>query len=260
MDIEVLISTMDLKNQKELVKAMNIKKNLIINQVKEKTLNNVEIGSNRLYSFQEKGLSKSRNKAIEHSDAEICVIADDDIRYENNYDTIIEQGYKKYPDADIIAFHVENVDKKKERAKRKEGKQNFFTIMKIQSVQTTFKRESIRNKGIRFDENLGAGTELYSGEENVFLSECIKKGLKIYYIPKKIATIVNNDSSWLDGYNKQYFQSKGATFYRISPILRPVLIVQFAIRKYKKYKKEVSVFKAIKYMVEGKRIYINNKK
>lgn len=255
MDIEVLVSTMDLQNQEKLINKMNIKRNLIINQVKEKILNDVESGENRLYSYHEKGLSKSRNRAIEHSNAEICVIADDDIRYEDNYEKIIEEGYKKYPDADIIAFHVENVDKKMEKARRREGKQNFFTSMKIQSVQTTFKRKSVLNKKIRFDENIGAGTELYSGEENVFLADCIKKGLKIYYIPKKIATIVDNDSSWLSGHGERYFQAKGATFYRISKVLCPILILQYAFRKYKKYKKETNIYKAINYMFKGVKKY-----
>lgn len=255
MDIEVLVSTMNLQNQKKLISDMNIKKNLIINQIKEKTLNDVERGENRLYSYQEKGLSKSRNRAIEHSNAEICVIADDDLRYEDNYEKIIEEGYKKYPDADIIAFHVENVNKKKEKVKRREGKQNFFTSMKIQSVQTTFKRKSILNKNIKFDENIGAGTELYSGEENVFLSDCIKKGLKIYYIPKTIATIVDNNSSWLKGYNRQYFNAKGATFYRMSKVLYPFLNLQYAIRKIKMYSNDMSIMKAIKYMFEGAKEY-----
>ncbi len=256
MDIEVLVSTMNLQNQEKLINKMNIKKNLIINQVKEKKLENIENGENRLYSYEEKGLSKSRNKAIEHSNSEICVIADDDLRYEDNYEKIIEEGYNKYPDADVIAFHVQNVNKKMEKKKRKEGKQNLFTSMKIQSVQMTFRKKSILKKNIRFDEKIGAGTWLYSGEENVFLADCIKKGLKIYYIPKKIATIMSNDSSWLkNGRGKQYFQAKGATFYRISKILYPLLVLQYAFRKYKRYKKETNLNSAIKYMIEGKKIY-----
>ncbi len=54
---------------------------------------------------------------------------------------------KKYKDAGIIAFYVDNVDKKNlKKKKRKEGKINLITSMKIQSVQITFKRKSIIDK------------------------------------------------------------------------------------------------------------------
>ena len=87
---------------------------------------------------------------------------------------IIKNGYKKYKDAGIIAFYVDNVDKKFEKKKRKEGKINLITSMKIQSVQITFKRKSIIDKKIKFNELFGTGTELYSGEENIFLADCIR--------------------------------------------------------------------------------------
>ena len=259
MNIEVLVSTMELKSQKELINKLNVKSSVIINQTKNIKLENITKGNNRLYSYQERGLSKSRNRAIEHSRADICAISDDDIRYEDNYEEIIEEGYKKYPDADIIAFYIDNVDPNIRRPKRKEGKVNFIKSMQIKSSQITFRRKSIINKHIRFDEKIGTGTQLYSGEENAFLCDCIRNGLKIYYIPKKIATdtIENKNSTWFNGYNPQYFQAKGATFYRMSKILYPLLILQFAFRKYKKYKQEINIYNAIKYMFNGKKIYNN---
>ncbi len=260
MKIEVLVSTMNLENPQNLLEEMNIDKTVIINQVQEKKLQDITVGENRCYSYQEKGLSKSRNKAIMHSDADICIIADDDLKYEDNYEKIVEEGYKKYPDADIIAFHVDNVNKKLQKAIRKEGKINFITSMKIQSVQTTFKRKSIIDNSIKFNEMFGAGVELYSGEENIFLSDCIKNRLKIYYIPNKIATIQDNNSTWMKGHDRQYFNAKGATFYAISSTLYCFFIIQYAIRKRKRYKKEMSVLNAIRYMCEGVKKYKKEKR
>lgn len=47
-----------------------------------------------------------------NSNADICIIADDDLKYESDYEEKIKNGYKKYKDAGIIAFYVDNVDKK----------------------------------------------------------------------------------------------------------------------------------------------------
>ena len=259
MKIEVLISTMNLKNQQDLLKKMNVDGSVIINQTKNKSLTDIETGKNKLFSYEEKGLSKSRNKAIEHSSADICIIADDDLRYEDDYEKIVEEGYKKYPDADVIAFYVDNVDDSKRRKARREGKINLLTSMRVQSVQMTFKRESITKNVIKFNENFGAGTEIHSGEENIFLKDCLKKKLRIYNFPKKIATIQNNDSTWMKGHDKQYFIAKGATFYEIFKFLYPLIILQFAVRKKKKYSKEISVLKAIKYMFKGVKQYKDEK-
>ncbi len=255
MDIEMLISTMDLKNHEALITKMNIKKSIVINQTSNIQIDDIKNGKHRLYSYDEKGLSKSRNKAIKHSNSDICVIADDDLEYEDDYQKIIEDGYKKYSDADMIAFYVDNVDENRRRPKQLEGKINFIKSMKIQSVQITFKRQSIIDKNIKFNERFGAGAELYMGEENIFLTECLRSGLKIYYIPEKIATIKNNDSSWFKGHNEYNFNVKGAVYYEMSKWLYPLLILQFAIRKTKLYANEVKPMNAIKYMFQGIKKY-----
>ena len=112
MKIDILISTMNIFEKSEylnLLEKMNIKNNsIVINQCPEsnRLLICIEYGNNKLFSYNEKGLSKSRNKALGKSDADICVIADDDIKYDDKYKEIIEKAYKKYPKADLIAFYV----------------------------------------------------------------------------------------------------------------------------------------------------------
>jgi hypothetical protein len=97
------------------------------------------------------------------------------------------------------------------------------------------------------------------GEENIFLFDCYKKGLKIYYIPIKIATLqADSLSTWFTGYDKKFFYVKGMVFFRMSYYLWPILVAQFAIRKYKLYKKEMNIFAAIKYMYIGSRLQVSN--
>ena len=96
-----------------------------------------------------------------------------------------KNGYKKYKDAGIIAFYVDNVDKKFEKKKRKEGKINLITSMKIQSVQITFKRKSIIDKKKNLM-NFLVREQNYTQEKKIFfLADCIRNNLKIYYIPEK---------------------------------------------------------------------------
>lgn len=253
MRVEVLISTMNLKDEKKLINRMNVNKCIIINQVKNE--NDIEIKNSdcRVFSYCEKGLSKSRNRAINKSSGEIIAIADDDMTYCDDYEKIIISAYEKYRNADIIAFHVENSDSERGKKKRKEKKSNFLTSMKIQSVQLTMRRESIIKNNLLFNENFGAGAKWFMGEENIFLYDCLKKGLKIYYVPDTIARLNDSESTWFRGFNKEYFIVKGGVYYEMSKIFCPLFILQFAIRKKKKYKNEMSIIEAIKFMNQGKK-------
>ncbi len=256
MKLEVLISTMNLKNVTALIKKMNIKTNsVIINQC---TKDNVEmINENNtkysLYSYREKGLSKSRNKAIKYSDCDICIIADDDMTYLDNYASIIENAYKKYNDADIIAFYVESApNSQRKKQKLKEGRLRYLLSLKVQSVQVTFKKSSIVKNNIYFDEMFGAGTDNYMGEENIFLYDCLKKGLKIYSVPEKIAFLHDGESTWFNGFNEKYLEVKGAMFYRMSKLFSNIFILQFALRHADLFKPNYNRIQMIKCMMKGK--------
>lgn len=259
--LEVLVSTMNLEDYSKLVNKMNIKgKCVIINQITKKNVEdiNVENEKTKVFSYREKGLSKSRNKAIDASLADICVIADDDLTYVEDYEKIIMDAYDKYKDADMIAFYVNNTDKTRPITQQEEGRVGFLKSMKISSVQVTFKRKSIADANIRFEEEFGAGSGKYCmGEENIFLNDCLNKKLRIYYVPLTIAILSNNESTWFKGFTKDYFISKGAMFTRMSSHLSLLLILQFAIRKYKLYRKETKMKDAIQYMLQGRKQFKN---
>lgn len=259
MKCEVLVSTMNNNNYYQLKKNMNLNKCVIINQITDKNeLINKKEKDFKVLSFREKGLSKSRNRAISNSSGDICILADDDMYYQKNYEEIILNAYKKHSNADLIAFIVPH-DNRKGKKILKEGKIGFLNIMRIQSVQVTFKKKSIVENDIKFDENFGAGTKYFCGEETIFLNDCRKKGLNIYFVPVEIARLKDTGvSTWFKGYDKQYFNTRGAIYYRMTKKLYFILILQFAIRKYKMYKHECSFFKAINLMLEGKNEYKNS--
>ena len=256
MSIEVLISTMNLKDDIKLIRQMKVTgKSVIINQItnEEQCDVNRTDGNNRVYSYNEKGLSRSRNRAIQNSKSDICIIADDDLTYVDDYEKIIKSAYDRYPDADIIAFGIAD-DNENAIKKLKIGRVGYLNSMKLCSVQLTFKNKSITDRELTFDEHFGTGSEKYiMGEENIFLFDALKKGCKIYYENQIICHLDCSESSWFKGYDERYFISKGACFYRMSHFLSNLFIWQFAIRKYKEYKNDSSIFNALKFMFHGKK-------
>lgn len=263
MKLEVLLSTMNLKNYKENIKLVhkeNITTNsLTINQITNSNIeefNNANLKEkNRIITKNEIGLSRSRNLAIKESKADICILADDDLIYEKDYDKIIKEEYQKNKNIDIICFFVESNNKTRRIKRMITSKIDKLRAMRICSFQITFRRKSIMEHKIKFDENFGAGTYFDRGEETIFLWECINKGLKVKFVNKKIATVNQQESNWFKGYDKTFFEKQGAVFYRMSSKFYRILILQFAIRKYGLYKKELKVKEAISNMMLGANKY-----
>lgn len=253
--LNVLISTMNRRSPESLLASMQLERDcVIINQIVNDDIEPVtiydEVQSIKFLSFREKGLSKSRNRAIEATEADICLIADDDMYYGGNYTKTVLDSFREYPDADIIAFIVK-YDSRKNKPILKRGRIGLLNSMKISSVQVAFKKDSVVGKGIQFDEDFGAGAQFYMGEENIFLAECIRKGLRVYYVPEIIAGLRESESSWFKGHDRYNFNVRGRTFMRISPILAIPLIVRFSIVKRASFREEVHPLKALLYMMEG---------
>lgn len=258
MKVEVLVSTMNKKEKSTLIEDMKINDCVIINQITKsiEPSENQYLGDKKFISFKEKGLSRSRNKAIKYSSADICVMADDDMYYEDNYEKIIVDSYLKYPKADIIAFYVDDENVSRRKKIMKEGKISLLNSMKLQSVQVTFKRNSIVSNDLLFDENFGTGSIYPWGEENIFLFDAKRKKMNIYYVPIKIATLKDTGvTSWDRSNNVEHYNNQGIIYYRMSKILYMFLIIQFVLRKRYIYANDMTSLQVFKAMVDGVKKY-----
>ena len=247
MKFEILLSCM---NQKDLsiAKESNIKCSaIVINQCN----NNKIIIKDKLtmINTETRGLSKSRNLALKNSEADICLLSDDDEFFIDDVEHVILNMYKEIEDADVIIF------KMKDRPKRlgnKIRKLNKYDLLKVSSWQISFKLKSIKDNNISFDEKLGAGTGNGAGEENDFLWKCYSKKLKIYYVPVEIGTVSQKKSTWFNGYTEEYFYNRGRTTRYIMGIKFAFLYGgYFLIFKHHIYKKNITLKKAFKSMLKG---------
>lgn len=203
---QVLISTRNLQSDQQvesLIHKMNITtKYLIVNQSLDYKGN---IKDCNVITRCEKGLSKSRNTAIENASNNIVLLADDDVIYEDNYKDVILNAYDKYENADIICFYVESLNKKRKIKRMPTGKVGYIKAMRIVSFEISFKRDIIMDKNLKFKENLGAGTKLGRGEELDFICSAIRAGLKVMFVNKKIAQVEQKESTWFKRLYKAIF-------------------------------------------------------
>lgn len=263
MVIEVLLSTM-YQDDWKIVDKCNLKTNaIIINQCNKKweKEKKTPYGTVKMISTTERGLSKSRNKALSNSNADVCVLCDDDIVFHDSYPEIIENAFNEVPDADILVFNIisKNLEKREQEKLFKRVKKIPF-YKSYSSVHIAFKRNSIQGKNIKFNTDFGTGSGIYSfAEDSLFFCDIHRNGLKAYTYPAVIADLYTGDSSWFNGFNKKYFYDMGAFLAAGYPKLKFLYKWYYPLRLYKK--SELSIWEIIRYInlgIEGyktKKIY-----
>jgi len=185
----------------------------------------------------EKWLSNNRNNALKNSKSDICHICDDDLNYIDWFEDIIKNEYQK-SNYDIITFQALN-NKKENHFKIKEKKHNKFSIMKVWSWGITFRRESLYDNNILFDENYWLWTKYPVWEENIFLNDCFINWLKMYHSNKSIVTHPDESSGIL--YREELIEARIKVFKKLFWLLGWFLwVFYFTILHYKYYKNNFS--------------------
>lgn len=237
MKIQVLVATMD-QTDYSLLRKMNIRSDAIIgNQCSFNSVEKFEIDGHQIqyYNFAERGVGLNRNNTLMRADADICIFADDDMVYEDNYVEIVENAFSNNPHADVIVFNLrEEVVTRKTIIKG--TKVGYLNYLRYGTARIAVRLSSIRVNGIFFNQCFGGGTEHCHGEDNLFLNECLKKGLKIIAVPEYIATLTEErESSWNNGYDEKYIKDQGILYRTISRKWWVLLCLQDAIRRHKSY-------------------------
>lgn len=237
MRLEILLSCMHQKDDTVVRNSGITGDVLVINQCDQEAdrLYLTQTGTARIISTKDRGLTKSRNLAIETSEADICLLCDDDESFVSDYEKRILHAYRTVPEADLIIFKMCN-QPTPFRDQIKELR--FPWIMSVSSWQISFRRESLLRTGVRFDELLGAGTGNGAEEELKFLMDCRRAGLKIMYVPTEIASVWQTESTWFDGFNRQFFINRGATTRYILGLVPAFLYgIYYVIKNHNKYRK-----------------------
>lgn len=260
MTFQILLSCMH-QNDMSIFKKSNIQCDaLVVNQCDKDAVCDLDGKKQRMICTTQRGLSRSRNMALDHAWSDICLVADDDEIFEPDVAERVLEAYNTYKDADVIAFQVanasgfgENIRGDKKIYPDKAFECGFFKTLHISSWQISFKRESIKGKSIRFDEMMGSGTGNGAQEESKFLADCYRARLKIWYVPVRVATMRDDHSSqWFKGFDYTFFYNRGwATRRFLGWTLATLYAVYFAVKKHKIYSGDITFVKAVTAMIKG---------
>lgn len=248
MRVQVLVASMN-QIDHSLLDRMNIQSDVIVgNQCDYNLIEKFEYKGNTVVylNFAERGVGLNRNNALMRATGDICLFADDDMVYVDNYPAIIVNAFESNPEADVIVLNLIEKDSNRKQINKK-SRVNIFNYLRYGTVRVAFKLNKVKEQGIYFNQCFGGGTEHCHGEDNLFLTDCLKKGLKIIALPIEVAELTDiRESTWNKGYDEKYLRDQGILYKTISRRWWKFLCFQDAVRRHKSY--GVSIIRAYNIM------------
>ena len=254
MKIETLVVTVD-QHDYSLIQKMNIQTDAVISNQsdfdEDKTIQN-NGNSIKFISRSDRGVGKNRNRSFEYASGDILVLADDDMTFEKGYPEIVDKAFSEHPDADVLIFNLIEKNPRRYIIREPEriGNNNYA---KFGAARIALKRRSVVEKGIKFSLQFGGGAKYSSGEDTIFLKDCLKKKLKIYAVPYALAEIDQSaESTWFKGYNEKFYYDKGAAYTALGNRFTASIYCFRYLLKYKKqYRGKYKFLYLYKLMLKG---------
>lgn len=141
----------------------------------------------RIYRFDGKGVSANRNNALDHSTADIMLIADDDLIYSPENLLTVRRVMAENPEVDYASFMYDGPDRK-----QYPDRVTDISVVPENFYQTTFEialRADTAAGSLRFNPLFGPGAPvLTAAEDEMFYLTARHRGVKMRFFPYVIAT------------------------------------------------------------------------
>lgn len=220
MSFEILCVTMH-QTDFSKIEAMNIHSDVVFANQADRTEyaeQEFEGHTAKMITTATRGVGINRNLALAYASADICLFADDDVRYADDMEERVLAEFAAHPDADVIIFHFETDDPTRPQPKPKRGyKTRPWSRMPWAGFKIAVRLSSVRKANLWFTTLFGGGCLFPSGEDSMWLLAAKRAGLKFYVSSETIGTVSFVTSTWFTGYDEKCFFSKGVYYSAMHP-------------------------------------------
>ena len=254
-EIEVLVACMG-QNDFSLYYKMNLHTNAILSNQSTFFSYDEKVTTEgkkiKLITTNQKGVGRNRNNGLSFASGDILVFADEDMVYCDDYEAIIKDAFLSNKNADAIIFDLSyKVKFLKKKKKMKNGKRlHLWNAMRFGAPSLAIKRESFEKSRVSFSFLFGGGTNHGPGEDSLFIKDLLSNGNKVYYCSETIAMVNQEDSTWFDGVDDNFFVNKGFFVANCFPNMKFVMSLFYSF-KFRKISNEYSFKKIFKLIQKG---------
>lgn len=194
----------------------------------------------KIFTTDSVGLARNRNYSLSKATAEILLISDDDVDYDESGLKNVIRVMEDNPNIDIATFRYDSKSSKKNYPESSIDLRFPPKGYYISSIEIAFRREAVQGK-IWFNENFGIGATFPSGEEDIFIKDCLNLNLSGKYFPISIARHDGLTTSGKNLHDISRPQTKGAVFIHIHPISWPLRMIAHTLREIPLWKKGLGI-------------------
>lgn len=232
-ELEVLIATQNRTTLEFLYKMFPFGfsgfRVLVVNQTEENCKLKPDIDAVRIINTRSKGLSVSRNIALENCNSEIALIADDDLIYPQHFQNKILEAFTSNSEAKIISFQANKFSGGDYRTYPQENqKHTKDSIKDLISWEIAFNTNWVRAKGITFNERFGLGAEFETAEEYLFALSVIESGGVVRFEKKTIVSHPDFNSGMDLGSDRVIF-ARAALSFKLYSIWAYFWLVKYVV-------------------------------
>lgn len=253
MKIQVLVSAVE-QNAAELTAKMNIHTDaVIVNQCDHYGYEEFQVhgGKVQCFSMKERGVGLSRNTALLHADAEICVFSDEDIVLSKDYEKQIAKAYEQLTDADMILVNVKVAPSRRTYWNGDIHRINYRNYGRYPAYSITARPDALRKANVYYSVLYGGGARYSNGEDSLFLRDCLKAGLRIYSHTICIGEETERQSTWFSGYHEKFFRDRGVLYHDLYGAAAVPLALRFLWVHRNEMCREIPLKRAFALMREG---------
>lgn len=256
--VELLVAAMN-QEDASLLERMHIQSDaIVVNQGRPFQWREFWKASHRirLLCCEELGVGLSRNTALMRATGDICLFADDDLVYRDGYAEKLAGAFGALPDADVLVFNIHSMGARKRRYQIQKTKRvHWFNFARYGAARMAVRRSSIFRQHISFSLLFGGGAQYGSGEDTLFLHDCLRAGLKIYAVPISLADVDDSTSSWFRGYDEKFLMDRGALHQAMYARMAFIQSLVYLLRHKNVWQESGGFLRALQSMKKGMRDY-----
>lgn len=189
----------------------------------------------RLVELKDRGVAKSRNAALDRASGKYLLFADDDVTFSDaGIDSAVEYLEAHQNCAIVLARAVDQSGELRKRYQTDITPLKLTNSARAATYEMLVRLDAIRERGIRFDENFGAGATFYLGDEYIFIADALRAGLSGVHLPITIATHPRESSGSRWG-EASDLAARSQVFTRVFGWKAPFFRAAFLIRTENKF-------------------------
>lgn len=198
-----------------LIEHMNLRSDVIIaNQAERNEYAACDFDGHHaeLLTTATRGVGRNRNLSLLAARSELLLFADEDVTYNADYAERVVRAFDELPQASVIIFGIDTVKNGSviQSQTMKTRRAHLWNVLRYGACAIAVRRADILRENISFTLLFGGGARYSSGEDSLFLRECLAKKLKIYTYDYCLGTTCADHSTWFEGFREKYFYDKGA--------------------------------------------------